>query len=72
MSKLKEDVLKLSKAEQYEIYEAIESKLFGEEQQPLTEEQIESINERLAIIDSGKATFVTPELLKKELDKLIQ
>jgi hypothetical protein len=30
MGKLKEDVLKLSKAEQYEIYEAIESSLFGE------------------------------------------
>ena len=72
MSKLKKDVLKLSKAEQYEIYIAIESKLFGEEQQPLTKEQLEFINERLAIIDSGKATFVNPELLKKELDKMTQ
>ncbi len=35
MSKLKKVVLNLSKAEQYEIYEAIESKLFGEEQQLL-------------------------------------
>ena len=40
MSNLKEDVLKLPKAEQYEIYEAIESKLFGEEQQTLTKEQM--------------------------------
>lgn len=29
------------------------------------------INERLAIIDSGKATFISPEQLKTELDKLI-
>ena len=72
MSNLKEDVLKLPKAEQYEIYEAIESKLFGEEQQTLTKEQMEFINERLSIIDSGKATFVDPELLKKDLDKMIQ
>jgi hypothetical protein len=30
------------------------------------------VNERLTIIDSGKATFVDPELLKKDLDKMIQ
>ena len=72
MSNLKEDVLKLPKAEQYEIYEAIESKLFGEEQQTLTKEQMDFINERLAIIESGKATFDDPELLKKDLDKMIQ
>ena len=71
MSKLKDEVMKLPKAEQYEIYEAIESKLFGEQEQPLTKEQMEFINERLAIIDSGKATFVSPEQLKEELDKLI-
>ncbi len=69
MSELKKDVLKLSKAEQYEIYEAIESELFGEEQRSLTKEQMEFINERLAIIDSGKATFINPEQLKRELDK---
>ena len=72
MNNLKEQVLKLSRGEQYEIYEAIESKLFGEEQQTLTKEQKEFINERLSIIDSGKATFVDPELLKRELDKIIQ
>ena len=65
MNNLKEAVLKLSKGEQYEIYAAIESKLFGEEQQTLTKEQMDFINERLAIIDSGEATFVDPELLKK-------
>jgi len=71
MSKLKDNVLKLSKAEQYEIYEAIESKLFGEDQQTLTKEQMKFVNERLAIIDSGKATFVNPEQLKQELEKMI-
>lgn len=72
MGKLKEDVLKLSKAEQYEIYEAIESKLFGENGQTLTKEQMDFVNERLEIIDSGKATFVNPEQLKDELDRMIQ
>ena len=72
MSKLKDDVMKLSKAEQYEIYEAIESKLFGENQRALTKEQMDFVNKRLAIIDSGKATFVNPEQLKQELDKMIQ
>ncbi len=72
MSELKKEVLKLSKAEQYEIYEAIESKLFGEEQQSLTNEQKEFINERLAIVDSGKATFIDPEQLRKELDIMMR
>ncbi len=72
MGKIKRDVLKLSKAEQYEIYEAIESELFGEKEQSLTDEQMEFINERLAIIDSGKATFVNPEQLRKELDIMIR
>ena len=72
MNKLKDDVMKLSKAEQYEIYEAIESKLFGEDIQSLSKEQLEFINKRLAIIDSGKSTFVNPDQLKEELDKIIR
>jgi hypothetical protein len=72
MRKLKDDVLKLSKAEQYEIYEAIESELFGEDQHSLTKEQMEFVNERLTIIDSGKATFVSPDQLRQELDKIIE
>ncbi len=72
MSKLKDDVMKLSKAEQYEIYEAIESKLFGEDMQSLTKEQMEFVNERLSIIDSGKATFIGPDQLKEELEKIIR
>jgi hypothetical protein len=70
MSKLKDEILKLSKAEQYEIYEAIESNLFDERSRALTKEQMEFINERLAIVDSGKATFVSPEQLRQELDKI--
>ncbi|MBA2562892.1 MAG: hypothetical protein H0V14_08255 [Chitinophagaceae bacterium] len=72
MSKLKDDVMKLSKAEQYEIYEAIESKLFGEDIQSLTKEQMDFVNERLSIIDSGKATFITPDQLKEELEEIIR
>ena len=71
MSNLKDDVMKLSKAEQYEIYEAIESKLFGEDLQSLTKEQMEFVNERLTIIDSGKATFISPDELRGEIDEII-
>ncbi len=35
MGKLKDEIMKLSKAEQYEIYEAIESRLFGEKNETL-------------------------------------
>jgi hypothetical protein len=70
MSRLKDEVLKCSKAEQFEIYEAIESKLFGDTLPALTEEQMEFVNERLAIIDSGKAVFLSPEQLRHELDKI--
>ena len=72
MSNLKDDVMKLSKAEQYEIYEAIESKLFGEHLQSLTKEQMEFVNERLTIIDSGKATFISPDELRVEIDEIIR
>lgn len=72
MDTIKRDVLKLSKAEQYEIYEAIESELFGEGPQQLTDEQMEFINERLEIIQSGNATYINPEQLRKELDIMIQ
>lgn len=70
MSKLKDEVMKCSKAEQFEIYVAIESKLFGENQSSLTKEQMDFVNERLSIIDSGAATFVSPEQLRQELDKI--
>ena len=72
MSKLKDNVMKLSKAEQYEIYEAIESKLFGEDTKSLTKEQMEFVNERLSIIDSGKAIFISPDQLKEELEEIIR
>ena len=63
--------MKLSKDEQYEIYEAIESRLFGEKEQPLTKEQMDFINARVDIVDSGKATYVSSEELKKDLDNMI-
>ncbi len=72
MSKLRDDVMKLSKAEQYEIYEATESKLFGEDMQSLTAAQMKFVNERLSIIDSGKATFIGPDQLREELEKIIR
>lgn len=72
MPNLKEDIMKLSKAEQYEIYEAIESKLFGEDIPVLTKKQMEFVNERLAIIDAGTATFISPEKLREELEEIIR
>jgi putative addiction module component (TIGR02574 family) len=72
MGKLKDEIMKLSKAEQYEIYEAIESTLFGQQQEALSKEQKNFIDERLNIIDSGKATFVCPDQLRQELDKIIR
>ncbi|HEX7847929.1 MAG TPA: hypothetical protein VF476_19145 [Chitinophagaceae bacterium] len=71
MGKLKDDILKLSKAEQYELYEALELNLFGEEQRTLTKDQLDFINERLAIVDAGKARFISPDELRKELDNIL-
>lgn len=70
MNRLKDEVRKLSKAEQYEIYEEIESRLFGEKPEVLTKEQMDFVNERLATIDSGKATYISPDQLRQELDKI--
>jgi hypothetical protein len=72
MSNLEDDVMKLSKAEQDEIYKAMGSKLFGEDLQSLSKEQMEFVNERLAVIDSGKATFISPDQLKEELEEIIR
>lgn len=70
MNQLKNDVLKLSRAEQYEIYDAIESTLFGKDSQSLTNEQLAFLDERLEILNSGMAGFITPDQLKAELEEI--
>ena len=73
MPELKENVLKLSKPEQYEIYEAIEANLFGQvDEAALTDEQMKFIEQRLSLIDRGKAVFIHPDQLKSELDNLLK
>jgi hypothetical protein len=62
--------MRLSKAEQYEIYGAIEYKLFGEDIQSIIKQQVKFVNERLTIIDSEKATFISQKQLKKELEEI--
>ncbi len=72
VSKLKCKVLKLSKAEQYEIYEAIESNFLGEKEETsvLTTEQMDFVNERLAKFESGNYTAYTIEDLTFRLRQL--
>ncbi len=36
--------------------------------QTFSEDQMEFVNERLSIIDSGNATFINSDQLKKELE----
>lgn len=64
--------MKLSKAEQYEIYSAIESNLFGERPQQSPAKQLSAfINKRLAMVSSGKGNYMTPEQLRRQLDAMI-
>lgn len=70
MSKLKDDVLKLPVEEQIEIYNALQEKFEGKEELELTPAQLEFINERLAILESGNYTSYSIEDLKARLEAL--
>ena len=69
MSKLKDEVLKLPVEEQFEIYNTLQEK-FEKTDFELTQEQMEFINERLAILESGNYTSYTIEDLKARLEVL--
>jgi hypothetical protein len=71
MKRLKEDVLKLSKADQYEIYEAIRVNLFEENEQPSTKRKIAFLNGRMSMVNAGKGKYMSPEQLRRELDDMI-
>jgi hypothetical protein len=70
MSKLKDEVLKLPVEEQFEIYNTLQEKFEKSESFELTPEQLELINERLAILESGNYTSYTIDDLKARLDAL--
>lgn len=70
MSKLKDEILKLPVEEQFEIYNTLQEKFEGTEELNLSSEQMEFINERLAILDSGNYTAYTIEDLKARLEAL--
>jgi hypothetical protein len=70
MSKLKDEVLKLPVEEQFEIYNTLQEKFEKSEPFELTPEQLELINERLAILESGNYTSYTIDDLKARLDAL--
>lgn len=70
MSKLKDEVMKLPVEEQFEIYNTLQEKFEKPEDFELTPEQMEFINERLAILESGNYTTHTIEDLKARLEVL--
>lgn len=70
MRKLKDEVLKLPVEEQFEIYNTLQEKFEKPEDFELTPEQMEFINERLAILESGNYTTLTIEDLKARLEVL--
>lgn len=70
MNKLKDEVLKLPVEEQFEIYNTLQEKFEKPEDFELTSEQMEFINERLAILESGNYTSYTIEDLKARLNTL--
>ncbi len=72
MSKLKDEVLKLPVEEQFEIYNTLQEKFEGSDEFNLTPEQMEFINERLEILESGNYTSYTIEELKARLDALLK
>lgn len=70
MGKLKDDVLRLPVEEQFEIYNALQEKFEKPEDFELSPEQMEFINERLSILESGNYTSYTIDDLKARLDAL--
>jgi len=70
MNKLKDEVLKLPVEEQFDIYNILQEKFEKSEGLKLTQEQMEFINERLAILESGNYTAHTIDDLKARLEVL--
>jgi putative addiction module component (TIGR02574 family) len=70
MGKLKDEVMNLPVEEQFEIYNALQQKFDKPDDFEFSEEQMEFINERLSILESGNYTAYTIDDLKARLDAL--
>lgn len=70
MKRIKDDVMKLSKAEQYEIYVALGFNLFGEQPKQLLTRQATFIHTRTNRVDAN-TKHVDQEQLRKDLDNMI-
>lgn len=70
MGKLKDEVMKLPVEEQFEIYNSLQEKFERSEDVHLTPEQMDFINDRLAILESGNYTAYTIDDLKARLQVL--
>ena len=68
MGKLKDEIMNLPVEEQFEIYNTLQEKFENPEDFELTPEQMEFINERLDILESGNYTSYTIEDLKARLE----
>jgi hypothetical protein len=70
MRKLKDEVLKLPVEEQFDIYNSLQEKFEKPEGFELTPQQMEFINDRLSILESGNYTAYTIDDLKARLEAL--
>ena len=70
MSKLKDEIMNLPVEEQFEIYNTLQEKFEKPEDFEVTPEQMEFINQRLDILESGNYTSYTIEDLKARLELL--
>jgi putative addiction module component (TIGR02574 family) len=70
MSKLKDEVMKLSVEEQFEIYNTLQEKFEKPDDFELTTEQMNFIHERLDILESGNYTAYNIDDLKARLEVL--
>ena len=68
MGKLKDEIMNLPVEEQFEIYNTLQEKFEKPEDFELTPEQMEFINERLDILESGNYTSYNIEDLKARLE----
>ena len=70
MSKLKDEVMKLPVEEQFEIYNSLQDKFENTEEIILISGQMEFINERLTILESGNYTAYSIEDLNARLEAI--
>ena len=70
MRKLKDEIMKLPVEEQFDIYNSLQEKFEKPDGIELTPQQMEFINERLSILESGNYTSYTIDDLKARLEAI--